>query len=69
MTDKPKALTREQIQSQVMIIDHMLTAASALLCDPENSTYEITTVVELAQDRAAKLNRALDCVSGPEVGA
>ncbi|WP_372575029.1 hypothetical protein [Ruegeria jejuensis] len=58
-------LTRDQLQTEALIIEKMLDAAIASFggADAEENLFSL---VERAHDRAHKLNIALDSVNAPE---
>lgn len=60
-------MTRDQMQTEAMIIENLLDAAMALFAG--DSTSESMDLIEMAGKRAAKLNEALDSVNAPEVAA
>lgn len=62
---KPKIImTREQMQTEALIIQTLLNTAMAMQSGlkPEDGL----TMVEMAHDRAKHLNFALDSVNAPE---
>ncbi len=58
MQKRTPPMTREQMQGQALIIDSYLLAVQALINQDEIS--DALYLIESAQDRASKLNGALD---------
>lgn len=64
MTKSKITMTRDQMQTEALIIESLLETAIAMYggVKPEDGL----TMVEMAHDRAQHLNRALDSVNAPE---
>ena len=61
-------MTRDQMQSEALIIQCLLNSAMALSGDPDPD--HGFTLIEMAHGRAKRLNSALDSVNAPkEMGA
>lgn len=60
-------MTRGEMQAETMIIEYLLEAVMAIYSSANPK--DAISLVEMAQDRANQLNRALDSVNAPEVGA
>ena len=58
-------MTRQQLQDSAFVIESLLNTVMAMNFQGEDAM----TLVEMAQGRAKRLNRALDSVNAPEVGA
>lgn len=67
MTKPQTKMTREQMQNEALIIESLLNSAMALHSGTD--PHEAMTMVEMAHDRAAQLNRALDSINASDVGA
>lgn len=66
MPDKHK-MTRDQMQTEAMIIETLLTSVMALNSAPQ--TEDTFTLIDMAHNRACRLNQALDRVNAPEEAA
>jgi hypothetical protein len=63
-------MTREQMQTEALIIENMLTAVQSLFGGSSKEDSQVSiTLVENATDRAARLNSALDSANFGEVTA
>ncbi|MHA3915686.1 hypothetical protein [Halovulum sp. GXIMD14793] len=69
MTKKSKKTprTRAQFQDDALVIESLLNSVMAMAFHENGG--DAITLVEMAHDRAAKMNRDLDSVNAPEVGA
>ncbi|WP_170545283.1 hypothetical protein [Ruegeria arenilitoris] len=63
-----KRCTRAELQQEALIIESLLEAATALV-GGNDSGDNMIVVMEMAQDRAKKLNAALDSVNHPELAS
>jgi len=60
-------LTREEMQTQALIIETLLGATLSMHGDDD--IQDCMTILEMAMHRANKLNLALDSVNCPDFGA
>lgn len=58
-------MTRDQMQTEAMVIESLLVAAQAIFDTSDPS--DALNLVYMATKRASQLNRALDCVNAPNV--
>lgn len=58
-------MTRAEMQAEAMVIASLLNSVMALYSRPDNG--DAIRLVEMAFDRADRLNAALDIVNAPEV--
>jgi len=63
---KNAPMTREKMQTEALIIENLLEAAMAMQGDDDRE--DALTMIEMAHDRAGRLNNALDQVNNPEMG-
>lgn len=56
-------MTRDQMQTEALIIQALLDAAQAMFADEDRG--DCHTMIEKASIRAQRLNEALDCVNEP----
>lgn len=59
-----RKMTRDEMQNTALIIESLLDAAMALNLTDSNE--DMLRMIEMAHDRAAHLNTALDSVNAPE---
>lgn len=62
MKDHQNQLTRNQMQSEALVIKCLLNATIAMRNTPDPND-ETVLLIEMAHQRAAKLNTALDAVN------
>ena len=60
----PRKMTRGEMQTEALVIESLLSTAMAYFSskNPE----EMMTIIEMAHERARKLNEALDSINAPE---
>lgn len=65
MTELPK--TREELQIEAMILASILGTVTAMISDPDKrNQYDL---IDMAYERAQRLNAALDSVENPQVAS
>lgn len=53
-------MTRQQMQTEALVIERLLDAVLAMQCDEDRQ--DSCTLIETALERADRLNRALDSI-------
>ncbi|MEO1641462.1 MAG: hypothetical protein AAFU41_19690 [Pseudomonadota bacterium] len=62
-----KSMSRDEMQTEALVVETLLSAAMALL--GSGDTDATFTMIETAQEKARKLQSALDSVNAPQVAA
>lgn len=67
MTKTNPQMTRDQMQTEALIIESLLNTAMAF--QSGTNPQDALMMVEMAHDRASQLNRALDSINAPKVAS
>ena len=57
-------MTRQEMQTEALVIENLLDAALVMQCDPNRE--ETVQIIEMAQGRIERLGRALDSVNAAD---
>ena len=57
-------MTRQEMQTEALVIENLLDAALVMQCDPNRE--DSVRVIEMAQGRIERLGRALDSVNAAD---